>query len=172
MDGFVNTDIANLLGPYTDADVNTFDTPAPAGKRGRRRRALLASALVVTGLVSGSAVGGAAPAHAATGYGTLIGCFESSVTLYGQTFWSPYAGEAYVDYWYDGDWYPWTTAGLSLATGCTRVQVPAGYYWRLRVDEYIKPMRYVGPSSQFTQPVISGATYHLGISRILTLNVG
>jgi len=158
-----DTSVQTAIVPATQQHISTVSRPI---------RRIAASILASVGLVFGAVLASTAPAQAATGYSTLTGCFQSSYTAGGTTYWGKYTGTAYVDAYYNGAWRQVTTSSLSLYTGCTSISVSAGYHWRLRVNEYRRPYRFVG-TSNYTNVVIGGGyTYNVGTTRLGTIYVG
>lgn len=138
------------------------------------RRILVAFALILS--FTGLAALAAAPAQAATttqtavpAHGTITACFQAPITQYGRVYWGPYNRPVLLDVSlygrpYQMNWYD--TPGLN---GCESVDVPAGYYWRLRVNHTEARTRWVGQSRW--QYVNSGYSYNLGTVRVSTVRV-
>lgn len=137
-----------------------------------RARKFLVAAIAASALVACSVVGTSVPAQAASGVSTIRACFQSSFKLNGTTYWGKYTGFAYVDYWYNGKWNTAGSVGLSLSTGCGSVTVTPGYQWRMHVNQYLQPSRYVGNSAYFTVVTVSGSSYDLGTARLSSVWVG
>ncbi len=159
----------------TAANVRPIATPAehtsPATSTSRLFR-ILTSLLAGVVLMLAPTLITATPAQAATGYGTVTACFQSSATSNYGTYWGPYGlgGTAIVEVYYNGAWSPRTTVSTNSA-GCAAMSVQAGYYWRMRVNDYRKPYRYVG-TTPYAFVAYSGMNYGLGTTRIGSVYVG
>lgn len=133
---------------------------------------ILALALTTASLAFIGTVAAPAPANAAVAYGQVTACFQSSYNTGYGTYWGPYGlgGTAIVDAYINGAWSARTTVQLN-SQGCASMGVQTGYYWRMRVNDYRKPYRYVGTSA-YAWVASAGVNYGLGTTRLGSVYVG
>lgn len=139
--------------------------------RSSRLGTLLASLVVcLAAMVAIVAQPGAA--SAAISYGRITACFQSSYTTNYGTFWGAYdtaSSVVTVEALLNGQWSP-RIKEYTNRQGCVSMFVQTGLYWRMRVDNYNRPYRYVGTTPYIY--VAGSYDYALGTTRVGTVWVG